>query len=147
MNLISGMNPSSGGNPLPGGPQNRMNPAARMACYVVLGVLGVLVAIAGSLIQDGWFPGGLVLALAGSAGVFYGGGQLTGNRTGSAVPAGLWFLSVMYLSIARPEGDFLFAAGIGPYVFLLGGMAIGVTCATLPRHGSPGAPGARLDRG
>ncbi len=58
----------------------------------------------------------------------------------------LWFVTVMYLTISRPEGDFLFTAGIGPYVYLLGGMASGVICATLPRHGSTGAPGARLGR-
>nr|WP_202447566.1 DUF6113 family protein [Streptomyces sp. SID5468] len=112
--------------------------------YVGLGLLGVLVAVAGSLVQGGWFPGGLVLALAGSAGLFHGGGRLTGNRLGSAVPTVLWFLTVMYLSVTRPEGDFMFTAGAGPYVYLLGGMAIGVICATLPhRTPPPGGPGRR----
>ncbi|MEU1626191.1 DUF6113 family protein [Streptomyces sp. NPDC020096] len=121
-----------------------MNAAVRFVSYVVLGVLGVLVAAAGALVQDGWFPGGLILALAGSAGLFYGGAQLTRNRLGAAVPTVLWFITVMYLSITRPEGDFLFAAGLGPYIYLLGGMAAGVICATLPRHTPPGVPGARL---
>jgi hypothetical protein len=118
----------------------------RVAGYLVLAVLGVAVATAGSLVQDGWEPGGPVLALAGSAALFYGGGKLTGTRLGAAVPTVLWFITVMYLSMSRPEGDFLFAAGIGPYVYLLGGIAAGVICATLPRYGSTAAPDARLGR-
>jgi len=46
----------------------------------------------------------------------------------------------MYLSISRPEGDFLFTAGMSPYVYLLGGMAAGVICATLPQHKSTALP-------
>ncbi|WP_255929553.1 DUF6113 family protein [Streptantibioticus rubrisoli] len=121
-----------------------MNAAVRIVQYVVLGILGVLVAAAGAVVQDGWFPGGLILALAGCAGLFYGGAQLTRNRLGAAVPTVLWFLTVMYLSVTRPEGDFLFAAGLGPYIYLLGGMAVGVICGTLPRQTPPGAQSARL---
>lgn len=118
----------------------------RVIRYVALAVLGAAVAVAGALVQGGWFPGGLLLALAGSAALFYGGGRLTGDRVGAAVPTVVWFVTVMYLTISRPEGDFLFTAGIGPYVYLLGGMASGVICATLPRHGSTGVPGARIGR-
>lgn len=118
----------------------------RAVGYVVLAVLGVAVATAGALVQDGWSPGGLLLALAGSAALFYGGGTFTGGRLGAAVPTVVWFVTVMYLTVSRPEGDFLFTAGIGPYVYLLGGMAAGVICATLPRYGSTGSAGARLGR-
>jgi hypothetical protein len=120
--------------------------ATRVLGYLALAVLGVAVATAGSLVQDGWEPGGLVLALAASGALFYGGGLLTRSRLGAAVPMILWFLTVMILSMPRPEGDFLFASGIGPYVYLLGGIALGVICATLPRYGSTSAPGARLGR-
>lgn len=118
----------------------------RIVSHVLLAVLGVAVAAAGALVQGGWFPGGLILALAGSAALFYGGGKLTGSRSGAAVPTVLWFVTVIYLTISRPEGDFLFTAGIGPYVYLLGGMAAGVMCATLPRHASTGRSDARLGR-
>lgn len=118
----------------------------RIAGYAALGVLGVVVAVAGALVQDGWFPGGLLLALAGSVALFHGGGRLTGDRLGSVVPTVLWFLTVIYLTVSRPEGDFLFAAGIGPYLYLLGGMAAGVICATFPRRTSTGLPGARVGR-
>lgn len=124
----------------------RNNPFVASVGYVVLAVLGCLVAVAGALVQDGWFPGGLILAIVGTAALFYGGRTLMVSRLGAVVPLVAWFLTVMYLSISRPEGDFLFAAAIGPYVFLLGGMAAGVICATLQPHspagGSPGVRGA-----
>jgi hypothetical protein len=75
--------------------------------YALLAVLGVAVATAGALVQDAWLPGGLLLALAGSAALFWGGAKLTRNRVGAVVPAGLWLLTVLFLSQTRPEGDFL----------------------------------------
>jgi hypothetical protein len=110
-----------------------MNQRGRIVSYVLLGVLAVLVAGAGALVQAGWFPGGLVLGLAGCAAVFYGGAKLTGTRLGAVVPAAVWLVCVVLLSSTRPEGDFLFAAGLGPYVYLLGGALAGVICATLPQ--------------
>ena len=105
----------------------------RITAYVLLGVLGALVATAGALVQAGWFPGGLVLALAGCAALFYGGVRATGTRLGAVVPAGVWVVCVMVLSTTRPEGDFLFAAGVGPYIYLLGGAMTAVICATVPQ--------------
>lgn len=117
----------------------------RRAVYPVLAVLGVLVAVAGSLVQAAWFPGGLLLALAGSVALFYGGARLTGTRLGAVVPAAVWLITVMLLSSARPEGDFLFANGISPYVYLLGGAMAGVMSATLvqPRSDGSGSREAR----
>ncbi|WP_329136060.1 DUF6113 family protein [Streptomyces sp. NBC_01476] len=105
----------------------------RIAAYVVLGVFGALVAAAGALIQDGWFPGGLLLGLAGCAALFYGGVTLTRTRVGAVVPAAVWLVCVLVLSTSRPEGDFLFAAGVGPYIYLLGGAMLAVICATVPQ--------------
>ncbi|MCQ4080192.1 DUF6113 family protein [Streptomyces sp. RB6PN25] len=127
---------------------SRNRPFISSIGYVGLAVLGCLVAVAGALVQDGWFPGGLILALVGTAALFYGGRTLMESRLGAVVPLVAWFLTVMYLSVSRPEGDFLFAAEIGPYIFLLGGMAAGVICATVQRHSPSGPPpsvrGARL---
>jgi hypothetical protein len=120
--------------------------ASRVLVHVLLAVLAAAVAVAGALVQDGLFPGGLLLAVAGSAALFAGGRLLTRARSGAAVPTAVWFVVVMYLSLSRPEGDFLFAADIGPYVYLLGGMAVGVICATLPARGSTTGAGARLGR-
>ena len=116
-----------------------MSQQGRVVSYVLLGVLGVLVAGAGALVQAGWFPGGLVLGLAGCGALFYGGAKLTGTRLGAVVPAAVWLVCVVLLSSTRPEGDFLFAAGLGPYIYLLGGAMAGVICATLPQLPASGA--------
>jgi hypothetical protein len=110
-----------------------MSRPARVASYVVLGVLGALTGAAGALVQGGWFPGGLLLGLAGCAAVFYGGVKATGTRLGAVVPAAVWLVFVIVLSTSRPEGDFLFAAGVGPYIYLLGGAMVAVICATVPQ--------------
>ncbi|PAX89775.1 hypothetical protein CLM85_01760 [Streptomyces albidoflavus] len=87
----------------------------RLALYVPLFLLGAVTGVAGSLLQAAWFPGGLLLALV-------------------AAVAG-WMAAVILLTTTRPEGDFVFAAGGGSYLFLLGGMALAVICATLWRPG------------
>ncbi|RNG03467.1 DUF6113 family protein [Streptomyces botrytidirepellens] len=120
--------------------------AARLAGYALLAALGALVAVAGAVVQGLWFPGGLLLALLGLAAVCYGGVKATDRRMGGGLPAGAWTLVVLLLTSTRPEGDFLFSAGLGSYVFLLGGMFIGVMCATLPVVSQPGALAARLGK-
>ncbi|WP_189761896.1 DUF6113 family protein [Streptomyces xanthochromogenes] len=120
--------------------------AARIALYAGLVVLGALVAAAGALVQAAWFPGGLVLALAGAVGLFYSGTQLTGARSGVGAPAAGWLITVVLLTASRPEGDFVFGAGMGSYAFLLGGMVAAVICATIGGFTQPGAPAARLGK-
>jgi hypothetical protein len=105
----------------------------RIAAYVVLLVLGAIVGAAGALVQPGLFPGGLLLALAGSAGLFLAGGRVTGTRGGVLAGAAGWLIAVILLTTSRPEGDFIFGAGLGSYLFLLGGIAVAVMCATLGR--------------
>ncbi|NBM17209.1 DUF6113 family protein [Streptomyces sp. GC420] len=114
--------------------------------YGLLAVLGAAVGVAGTLVQAAWFPGGLVLALLALAGLGYGGTTATGTRVGAAVPAGAWLLAVMVMTSSRPEGDYLFGAGLGSYAYLLGGMIVAVMCATMPRLRQPGAPPVRLGR-
>ncbi len=46
-------------------------------------VLGALVGVAGALVQPGWFPGGLLLALAAEAGLCVGAGRAVGRRGGA----------------------------------------------------------------
>jgi hypothetical protein len=105
--------------------------AGRIAAYVLLALLGGVVAVAGALVQAGWFPLGLLLAIGGAVALFYGGARLTGTKVGAAAPAGGWMLVVLLLTSTRPEGDFLFGTGLGSYVFLLGGMFAAVMCATV----------------
>ncbi len=118
----------------------------RTAAHLGLFVLGALVGVAGALLQSAWFPGGLLLALAAEAGLCLGGARATGSRAGAVAPAGGWMLAVILLTASRPEGDFVFAAGSGSYLFLLGGMAVAVICATLAQGRQPGGDGVRLGK-
>ncbi|MGX1272164.1 DUF6113 family protein [Streptomyces phaeoluteigriseus] len=121
-------------------------PAGRIAAYAGLVLLGALTALAGTLLQAGWFPGGLLLALTGAAGLFLGGARALRGRGGAVAPAVGWMVSVVLLTAGRPEGDFLFGAGGGSYLFLLGGMALAVICATLGRGWQPADDGVRLGK-
>jgi len=118
----------------------------RIAAYLGLFLFGALVGAAGSLVQSGWFPGGLLLALAGAAGLFLGGARATESRAGAVAPAAGWMVAVVLLTASRPEGDFLFGAGVGSYLFLLGGMAVAVMCATLGQGRQPGGSDVRLGK-
>ncbi|WP_437113377.1 DUF6113 family protein [Streptomyces venezuelae] len=118
----------------------------RLAAYALLFVLGAVVGVAGSLVQGGFFPAGLLLALLGAAGLFHGGSRAVGTKAGAVAPAAGWLVAVMLLTATRPEGDFLFGAGIGSYGYLLGGMAVAVMCATLGQGTQPTAPAARLGK-
>ncbi|MFZ3568369.1 DUF6113 family protein [Streptomyces sp. BH097] len=120
--------------------------AGRTAVLLALFVLGAVVAVGGALVQGGWFPGGLLLALLGAAGLFHGGARLARGRAGAVAPAAGWVLAVILLTASRPEGDFLFGAGLGSYLFLLGGMAVAVMCATFWLPGQPPASAARLGK-
>jgi hypothetical protein len=124
----------------------RMPSAARIAVYLLLVVVGAIVGAAGSLVQSGWFPGGLLLALLGAAGLFLGAARATGGRGGAVASAAGWMVAVVLLTTSRPEGDFVFAAGAGSYFFLLGGMAVAVMCATLAQGRQPGGPAVRLGK-
>ncbi|UUU24742.1 DUF6113 family protein [Streptomyces sp. DSM 40750] len=121
-------------------------PLGRTAAHLGLFVLGAVVGVAGGLLQAAWFPGGLLLALLGAAGLFQGGARATGGRAGAVAPAVGWMISVVLLTSTRPEGDFLFGAGVGSYLFLLGGMAVAVICATLGWGRQPTGPDARLGK-
>ncbi|MGJ5833044.1 DUF6113 family protein [Streptomyces ossamyceticus] len=118
----------------------------RIAAYLGLLLLGALLGVAGGLAQAAWFPLGLLLALIAAAGLFLGGARATGGRAGAVAPAAGWMISVVLLTSTRPEGDFLFAAGVGSYLFLLGGMAVAVMCATLGWGRQPAGSDARLGK-
>ncbi|MGW6565384.1 DUF6113 family protein [Streptomyces sp. NPDC054975] len=109
----------------------------RIVWYVVLLVLGALVGVAGSFVQNAWFPGGLILALLAAAAVFYGGLRATDTQLGIVVPGAGWLGAVVLLSLGRPEGDGVFGGGAAEMIYLLGGMAIAVMCATMSRPARP----------
>lgn len=129
------------GNAPLGGPRGtgftaRPNPA-RIAGHFGLAVLGALVALAGTLVQAAWFPGGLIIALAGCAGLFYGGRVLTRTQVGALAPAVGWFITVFVLLSGRPEGDYVFGDELGLVLFMLGGTAVAVMCATTSKVPQP----------
>jgi hypothetical protein len=129
---VSGLSGKSGES-APGSWLAQSFKPGRIAAYLGLAVLGSVVGIAGSLVQGAWLPGGLLLALLATAGLFYGSLRVTGAQLGVVSPAVGWLLAIVVLSIGRPEGDGLFSAGVGPLVFMLGGMALAVMCATMSR--------------
>ncbi|MDN3294574.1 DUF6113 family protein [Streptomyces ficellus] len=112
--------------------------AARGAAYAGLAVLGAVVGAAGALVQGAWFPGGLLLALAACAGLFYGGLRATGTQLGVVAPGAGWLVAVVLLYLGRPEGDQVFWGGVAELVYVLGAMTIAVMCATVSRTPPPG---------
>ncbi|MFE7269492.1 DUF6113 family protein [Streptomyces sp. NPDC057623] len=118
----------------------------RALAHLGLFVLGAVVGLAGALVQPAWFPGGLLLALAAEAGLLLGAARATGGRAGAVAPAGGWMITVILLTASRPEGDFVFGTGAASYLFLLGGMAVAVICATLAPVRQPGGDGVRLGK-
>jgi hypothetical protein len=134
------------GHDVPGSWLTQSPKPGRIAAYLGLAVLGALVGIAGSLVQGAWFPGGLVLALLAAVGLFYGSLRATETQLGVVAPDGGWLAAVVVLSIGRPEGDGAFSAGIGPLVYMLGGMAVAVMCATMSRPAQPGGGPGRLGK-
>lgn len=119
-----------------------LNPR-RIAALLGLAVLGALVGIAGTLVQSAWFPGGLLLALLAATGLFHGGRTLMGTQPGALAPAAGWLISVILLLGGRPEGDYVFGNELGLALFMLGGMAIAVICATMSRAPQLGADSGR----
>ncbi|ORT61191.1 DUF6113 family protein [Streptomyces sp. CB03238] len=107
--------------------------AARIGTYAGLAVLGAVVGLAGALVQSAWFPGGLLLALAACVGLFYGGLRATGTQLGVVAPGVGWLVAVVLVSLGRPEGDQVFWGGVAELVYVLGGMAAAVMCATMSR--------------
>ncbi|MFD4113587.1 DUF6113 family protein [Streptomyces niveus] len=136
----------AGGRGEPGGWLASPPRPGRIAAYLGLLVLGAVVGTAGALVQGGWFPGGLILALVASAALFYGGSTATGTSFGVGAPAAGWLIAVIFLSLGRPEGDGVFAAGLGPVVYLLGGAVVAVMCATMSRSPQPASESGRLGK-
>ncbi|MFF3324685.1 DUF6113 family protein [Streptomyces sp. NPDC002889] len=149
---------SSGGRGASGSPGSPGSPAGwltrptaaphpgRVVAYLALAVLGATVGIAGTLVQGAWFPGGLLFSLLATAALFYGSLRAIGTQLAVVSSALGWLVAIIVLSLGRPEGDGLFAAGIGPLVFLLGGMALAVMCATMSRSLPPGGGPEGLGR-
>ncbi|CAM5677346.1 hypothetical protein SCALM49S_00232 [Streptomyces californicus] len=75
----------------------------------------------------------MIIALAAAAGLFYGGRVLIRTQIGALAPAAGWFITVFLLLSGRPEGDYVFGDELGLILFMLGGTAVAVICATTSR--------------
>lgn len=111
----------------------------RFALHTLLVVLGALVGTAGALVQAAWLPGGLVLALLATAGLFYGGLRAVGGPFAVVTAGAGWLIAVILLSFRRPEGDGVFGGGLAELLYLFGSMAIAVMCATRAAPGRQAA--------
>jgi Family of unknown function (DUF6113) len=96
-------------------------------------------------------PVGLVLALGGTAGVLAMGTLLSRTRWGSGAVVAAWLVTVVMLSLPRPEGDVVIAQDAVGLTFLgvgvvLAGVSVGLPAGGLGYHGrlaavSPQVPG------
>ncbi|MBB6435296.1 DUF6113 family protein [Streptomyces candidus] len=118
----------------------------RAPLYLLLFVVGALTGLAGSLVSAALVPAGLLLGLLGAGALFYGGTYALGTRSGALAPGIGWVATVMLGASGRTEGDILIGGGTVASVFLLGGIALAMICATLPRLSPTGLPAARTDR-
>ncbi|MDJ0465408.1 DUF6113 family protein [Streptomyces sp. H27-C3] len=119
---------------------------ARLAAYALIAVLGAVVGAAGVLVHAGWFPGGLLLALLASTALFCGAMQAMGTKAGAGTAAAGWIVSIVLLSLSRPEGDLLIGGSSVSYFYMLGGMALAVMCATMLDLPQPGRRATRLGK-
>ncbi|MEV4616038.1 DUF6113 family protein [Kitasatospora sp. NPDC049258] len=117
----------------------------RLAAYVLLFVLGALVSLCGAFVQALWPPAGLLLALAATLAVFYGGLRLTGTKLGAGIPMAGWFAVLLVLMTPRPEGDLVISTAVTSYLYLFLGSVGGVICATLPTRSGYGFGVPRTD--
>ncbi|HET6857544.1 MAG TPA: DUF6113 family protein [Streptomyces sp.] len=119
---------------------------ARLAAYLLLVVLGAVVGAAGVLVHAAWSPGGLLLALLASTALFYGAMHAMGTKAGVGSAATGWIVSIVLLTLSRPEGDLLIGGSTVSYFYMLGGMALAVMCATVLELPQPGGRTARLGK-
>ncbi|MFI0983051.1 DUF6113 family protein [Streptomyces sp. NPDC021093] len=119
---------------------------ARAPLYMLLFLVGVATGLAGALVSGVLLPLGLLLALLAAGGLFYGGTYALGTRSGALAPGIGWAVAVLLGAVGRTKGDSLLGGGTGASVFLLGGIALAVICATMPQLPQPGSSSARLGK-
>ncbi|MCP9944713.1 DUF6113 family protein [Streptomyces somaliensis] len=108
-----------------------MSAAVKVLVHALLALLGVLVGLAGALVQAGWLPGGLLLALLATGALFYGGRRAVEGQSGVVSSGAGWLVAVAAAGLGRGEGDKLLWGGLADLVFVFGGVMLAVMCATL----------------
>ncbi|MFC6934192.1 DUF6113 family protein [Actinomadura yumaensis] len=112
------------------------------AAYAALGLLGGVVGLLGSFALN-WSTGdvpvaAVLLVLLVFAMVRLAGWGMAG-RLGAAVPAVVWGVVVMVLSMQRPEGDLVVPGTAAGYVYIIGGLVAAVLAVSrVPSNRPPG---------
>ncbi len=106
---------------------------------IVCGLLGMLVALVGSFLQQAsWFGLrlGVFVALAASGLIFLIAGWALSSRRGAICAGATWLVTVFLLaSWPRPEGDLIFIPRLwASELWLYGGPILAVAAAVLPYH-------------
>ncbi len=135
--LAGPLAPARPGRP---GPRRALVVAGHALAYLLLLALGMAVGVVGAF-YSGWklgrgtlaFPVGLLLGVACCLALFLAGRQLVRSRLGAAVPGVAWFLAVVVLATARPEGDVILPVNaITAYAYLFGGAIAAAYASSLP---------------
>ena len=123
-----------------------MLPPRRLLVCAVAVVAGVVGGFLGSFVHSltsYGVPVGLITALALSLSIFVTAGIASGSRLGAGLAAAGWLLTVLLLTVRRPEGDLIIAGTLLGYAWLIAGMVVAGGCVAWPY----GTSHARASRG
>lgn len=109
--------------------------AALLPVSVAAAVCGAFVHLLVVRIGPVPLPVGLVLAVGGAAAVLLVGNLTARSRWGSGLVATAWVLTVLLLSLPRPEGDLVIAQDVAGVVFVLAGVVLAGVSVGLPAGG------------
>ncbi|QKG21809.1 DUF6113 family protein [Actinomadura verrucosospora] len=140
--LPAGAGASAAGAEAGGRGESPLTAVVSGAAYAALALLGGVFGLVGSYAQQ-WTAGKvpvtsivlvlLVYAMARLAGWGMGG------KIGAAVPAVVWGVVVIVMSMQRAEGDLVVPGTLAGYVYIVGGMvAAGIAVARVPSPGPAG---------
>jgi hypothetical protein len=112
------------------------------AAYAALGLLGGVFGLVGSYAQE-WTAGDVPVTSIVLVPLVYAMTRLAGwgmgGKIGAAVPAVVWGVAVIVMSMQRPEGDLVVPGTLAGYVYIVGGMvAAGIAVARVPSPGPAG---------
>ncbi|KAB2341264.1 DUF6113 family protein [Actinomadura rudentiformis] len=112
------------------------------AAYGALGLLGALLGVVGSFLQDwtiGSVPVAAVLLVILNFGFIRLAGWAMDGRMGAVIPTLTWTVVVFIGSQQRPEGDLIVPGTLAGYVFLIGGLVAAVIAVSMvPSRRPPG---------
>jgi hypothetical protein len=106
----------------------------RLLSYLLAVPAGAAAAVAGAFWQAATWRGqpvGVIVVLAGTTAVVLFIGSLSGHRGAATVATFAWIATALWLSMPRPDGDVIVAAGWTGYSWLFGGMGLSLTATAI----------------